>query len=110
MPKPKKIKKKKSFMFTTRHHSFTGILSISLAALSLLGLIGAVIMAYSAGGDIGTHIGGVGFFAILLNIISVIAAFININERDVYLWVPYLSIGLNIFDFILWILLIIWGA
>ena len=36
MGKPAKIRKKKSFMFTTRHYSFMSILGIVLTVRSLL--------------------------------------------------------------------------
>ncbi|MCR5734576.1 MAG: DUF6142 family protein [Lachnospiraceae bacterium] len=110
MPKPKKIKKKKSFMFTTRHYSFTGILSFALAVISILGLIFSVLIAYHNGGSVDDHYGAVGLFAVLMNITSVIAAFISLNERDTYVWVPKAALVADAVDMIAWILLVVWGS
>ena len=110
MPKPKKIKKKKSFMFTTRHYSFTGILSIVLAVISLAGLILSILIAYYNGGDVDVHYGAVGLFAVLMNMTSVIGAFISLNERDTYVWVPKTALVADAADMLAWILLVAWGA
>ena len=109
MPRPKKIKKKKSFMFTSRHYSFIGNLSLILAASSLIGLIAAILVSYFHKGNMGRSFGSVGFFSILANITGVIASFISLRERDIYVWLPRLALGVNLFDILLWGLTAAWG-
>ena len=62
MPRPKKIRKKKSFMFTSRHYSFIGTLSIVLAVCSLIGLFTAILLSSYNGGRNSGRYGGVGLF------------------------------------------------
>ncbi|MBQ7562842.1 MAG: hypothetical protein IJT16_02505 [Lachnospiraceae bacterium] len=107
--KHKPIRKKKSFMFTSRHYSFIGTLAIVLAVCSLAGLIIAILISYFHGGKTERHFGGVGLFGILANITGVIACFISLRERDIYVWVPRTALILNLVDIALWILLVIWG-
>ncbi|MBQ8970095.1 MAG: hypothetical protein IJ073_02125 [Lachnospiraceae bacterium] len=105
----KPIRKKKSFMFTSRHYSFIGTLGIILAVCSLTGLLAAILISYLHGGNTEVHVGGVGFFGILANITGVIASFISLRERDIYVWVPRTALIINLIDVILWFLLVIWG-
>ncbi|MCR4923076.1 MAG: hypothetical protein K5931_03625 [Lachnospiraceae bacterium] len=110
MPRPKKIKKKKSFMFTTRHYSFTGILSLFLALFSFVSFAGAVLVSYYSKGNVDIHFGGVGLFALLSNLTGIAAALVSLKERDIYTWMPNTALALNITDIVIWILIIIWGA
>ncbi len=109
MPRPKKIRKKKSFMFTSRHYSFIGMLSIVLAMCSLIGMFTAILLSSYNGGKARGGYGGVGLFGTLANITGVIAGVISLRERDIYTWVPRLAIALNLVDIIIWTLLIAWG-
>ncbi|HAG68452.1 MAG TPA: hypothetical protein DCL38_00600 [Lachnospiraceae bacterium] len=109
MPRPKKIRKKKSFMFTSRHYSFIGNLSVVLALSSLAGMITAILISGFGGKDPAASYGGVGFFGVAANITGVIACFISFKERDIYLWVPRLALVINTADIILWILIAAWG-
>ena len=107
--KRKPIRKKKSFMFTSRHYSFIGMLSILLAVCSLIGLIISILISYLNGGETETHFGGVGFFGIIANITGVISGFASLRERDIYVWVPRTAMIINLFDIVLWLLLVVWG-
>ena len=109
MPRPKKIRKKKSFMFTSRHYSFIGTLSIVLAVCSLIGLFTAILLSSYNGGRNSGRYGGVGLFGVLANITGVIAGFVSLRERDIYTWVPKLAVALNLLNIIIWTLLILWG-
>ncbi len=97
-------------MFTTRHYSFTGIVSLALAVISLLGLVFSVLIAYSGGGNVDSHYGAVGLSAVFMNITSVIGAFISLSERDTYVWVPNAALVADAVDMIAWILLVVWGT
>ena len=109
MPRPKKIRKKKSFMFTSRHYSFIGTLSIVLAVCSLIGLVTAILFSSYNGGKARGGYGGVGLFSVIANITGVIAGFISLRERDIYTWVPRLAVAMNLLGIIIWTLLIVWG-
>ena len=109
MPKPKKIRKRKSFMFTSRHYSMTSIISFIMGACSLAGLIGSILLSFSEKGKPPVHLGGVGLFAVIGNITGVIAAMNSLNERDIFRWVSYGALGLNVADMALWTLMVFWG-
>ena len=109
MPKPKKIRKRKSFMFTSRHYSMTSIIAFAMGVCSLAGLIGSVLMSFSVKGRPPVHLGGVGLFGMVGNIIGVIAAMNSLNERDIFRWVSYGALGLNMAGMLLWTALIFWG-
>lgn len=110
MPRPKKIRKRKSFMFTSRHYSMTSIISFAMGVCSLAGLIGSILMSFSLKGKPPVHLGGVGLFAMIGNIIGVIAAMNSLNERDIFKWVAYSAMGINMADMALWTLLVFWGT
>ncbi|MBR4719127.1 MAG: hypothetical protein IKP31_02665 [Lachnospiraceae bacterium] len=109
MPKPKKIRKRKSFMFSSRHYSMTSIISFAMGVCSLAGLIGAILMSFGAKGNPPVHLGGVGLFAMIGNITGVIAAMNSLNERDIFRWVSYSALGLNMTGMALWTLMVFWG-
>ncbi|MBO4901979.1 MAG: hypothetical protein J5518_04240 [Lachnospiraceae bacterium] len=109
MPKPKKIKKKKSFMFTTKHQSENGVLSCVIAVVSLLAMISCIIFSFTHRGEVPGKLGGVGMFAAIGNIIGIVAASISLKERDIFIWVPRIALIVNIVLFLLWGLLVFSG-
>ena len=109
MPRPKKIRKKRSFMFTSRHYSMTSIIAFAMGVCSLAGLIGSILMSFGDKGKPPMHLGGVGLFAMIGNIIGVIAAMNSLNERDIFKWVVYGALGLNMAGMTLWTLMVFWG-
>ncbi len=104
MPRPKKIKKKKSFMFTTKHQSENGIISLFIGAISLAVAILSIIYSFLHRGDIPQKTGAVGMFAALGDLIGIIAAVIGLRERDIFVWVPRTGLIVNI------VMLLIWGV
>jgi len=109
MPRPKKIKKKKSFMFTSKHQSENGIISLVIGLISVVSVIVCVIISYANRGDATKQLGGVGFFAAIGDILGIIAGSISLKERDVFLWVPRIGLWTNIVMLVVWALLIIFG-
>ena len=109
MPRPKKIRKKKSFMFTSRHYSMLSIVSVSVGLCSIAGLIGAILISFGEKGEPPVHLGGVGLFGMLGNIVGVFAAINSLKERDIYKWVAYAGMGINMTGMLLWTLIIFWG-
>ncbi len=107
MPRPKKIRKKKSFMFTTRHQSENGIISLVLGILSLICIIAGVYMAFSGRGDVPDKNAAVGMFAALGNIAGIIAASLGMQERDIFVWVPRSGLIINIVCLLAWAAMII---
>ncbi|HOO26834.1 MAG TPA: DUF6142 family protein [Lachnospiraceae bacterium] len=110
MAKPKKIKKRKSFMFTSRHQSEIGIMSFVLGAASFTGMAAAVSVSFAARGETAPGLGAVGFFAALANIIGIVAGILSLQERDIFLWLPRTALIMNILALALWIVLIILGV
>lgn len=109
MPKPKKIRKKKSFMFTTKHQSFNGLLSLFVGVVSIIALIACIAIAFGNRGELLQRFGGVGLFAVLSNVVGVVAALISFNERDIFVWVPRSGLVVNMLMIVIWILLLLSG-
>lgn len=109
MPKPKKIRKKKSFMFTTKHQSFNGLLSLIVGIISIVALIACILIAFGNRGELLQRFGGVGLFAVLSNIVGVAASLISFNERDIYVWIPRIGLIINLLMIIIWVLLLLSG-
>ena len=109
MARSPKIRKKKSFMFTTKHHSFAGILGVVLFALSMGILITSVIYAFHNRGDVDLSFGYYGFLAALLDLIGIFAGVSSMNERDTFNVAPWISIIGNTVALFLWILLVVLG-
>ena len=110
MPKPAKIKKAKSFMFTTKHHSFSGVMGCIACVISISVMAYGVYYAYLDAGKSSVGIGGAGLFALVLDFIGIIAGITGISERDIHKWVPIVSIVANSIMLVLWILLVIIGG
>lgn len=109
MPKPKKIHKKKSFMFTTKHQSVNGLISLVIGIISVLALICCVVISYRNRGDLLLRYGGVGLFATIGNFVGIVASLISLNERDIFVWVPRTGLIINLVMVIIWALLLISG-
>ena len=110
MPKPAKIKKPKSFMFTTKHHSFSGWMGVILCVLSLAALTGGIYLAFINAGKSNIRMGSQGFFAIILNFIGLIAGITGYPERDIHKWVPILAMASNTIVMAAWVLLVIYSG
>ena len=76
---------------------------------SLAGMVGSVLIAFAERGKPPVHIGGVGLFGMIGNVVGLIAATNSLNERDIFRWVSYGALGLNIAGTVLWIFLIFLG-
>lgn len=109
MPRPIKIKKPKSFMFTTKHHSFAGAMGCVVCVISIVVLVGSIYMAYIHRGTSSILMGSEAFFSIILNFIGIIAGTTALSERDIHKWVPIVSIAANAAVLAIWVLLVIWG-
>ncbi|MCR5419696.1 MAG: hypothetical protein K6E98_01655 [Lachnospiraceae bacterium] len=109
MPKPRKIRKKKSFMFTSRHYSLQSILALTMGICSVAGMMGAVAVSFKDKGEPPAHLGGVGLFGMLGNIVGTIAGMTSLNESDIYKWVSYFAMVLNMIGMLLWTLILFWG-
>lgn len=110
MPKSKKIKKKKSFMFSSRHQSEIGLMSLVLGLASFAGMIASVIVSFAGRGETALRLGAVGMFAAIADVIGIAAGFISLKERDIFLWLPRTALILNACALILWIMLVVMGA
>jgi len=110
MPKPVKIKKAKSFMFTTKHHSFSGWLGVVAGCISIGVLVMSIYLAFINKGSSSVAISGMGLFSLVLNIIGLIAGITALNERDIHRWVPITSIVGNSLFMFLWVVVVFYGT
>lgn len=108
MGRPVKIKKAKSFMFTTKHSSFSGIMGIVLMSISIIVMGVAIYSAFLHQGNSNVIMGSEGFFALILNFIGLIAGITALSERDIHKWQPVFAIIGNGIVLALWLLLVIW--
>jgi len=109
MPRPVKIKKPKSFMFTTKHHSFSGWLGCSSGMISIGVYVSSVYLAFMNAGKSTISIGGAAFCALILDILGVIAGITALSERDIHKWVPITAIAGNSVMLAIWVLTILVG-
>lgn len=107
MGKPVKIRKKNSFMFTTRHYSAMSIagIVIGVACLSIVSFL--IMLAYKNAGKIDTGVGGVGLFSAFLNIIGIVCGLYGLSERDVYIAPSVAAITINGATILGWVVLMI---
>ena len=104
MGKPQKIRKKNSILFTTKHHSFNGIMGTVLFVVCLGIMITSVIFSFHNRGEVDISFGYYGFFAAVLNLLGLIAGVISVRERDVHLYAPWIALAGNSIMLIAWIL------
>ena len=109
MPKPVKIKKAKSFMFTTKHHSFLGVMGLVICGISIATMVAAIYLAFINKGKSSVAMGGMALFAPILDFIGIISGIVGLPERDIHKWVPIVSIILNTIMLALWITLVVNG-
>ena len=109
MPKPVKIKKPKSFMFTTKHHSFSGVMGVVVCVISILVMTGGIYMAFINKGKSNVTMGAEGLFAMILDLLGIISGITALSERDIHRWVPILSIIANMIVLAVWIALVMLG-
>ena len=110
MGRPVKIRKKKSFMFTTRHYSFMSIVGIALGLLCLGVVITSVVHSYNNAGNIGVGFGTIGLMSVLLNIIGIFCGITSLNERDIYITPSIIAIVINSIMVLAWLVMIIISA
>ena len=109
MARSPKIRKKKSFMFTTKHHSFTGVMGVVLFVFAFEILITSILNSYSNKGQVDVSFGYYGFLTALLNVIGIIAGILGIRERDAFKVCPLIAIVGNGLTLLAWAVLIILG-
>lgn len=102
MGKPVKIRKRNSFMFTTKHHSGYGIMGLVIFLLGAAAFTLCVITSYQSRGSVEINLGGVGFFGTALNIVGVICSAFALKERDVFLTEPIIALSGNGIVIIMW--------
>ncbi len=97
-------------MFTTKHHSENGIISVSVAMVSLTALILCIMISYVNAGEVTERMGAAAMFAALGNLIGMIAGIIGLRERDVFRWMPTTGLSMNGVLLLIWGWLILWGT
>lgn len=107
MGKPAKIRKKKSFMFTTKRHSFLGWLGGLIGIVSIGTAITLVIATANAQGSATKEFGFIGLMLFLLNIIGGIAGLKSVRERDSFITMPIIGLVCNGVMILVWALLLV---
>lgn len=107
MARSPKIRKKKSFMFTTKHHSFVGIMGVVLFVLGISVLIISVLGSFSRHGQTNLSFGYYGFFAAILNLLGLFSGIVGIRERDAFIVAPWIAVTGNAFTLAVWLFLVV---
>lgn len=107
MGRPVKIHKKKSFMFTSKHHSFAGCMGAVIGIFTIGVTIAMTFASYSVAGNVDINLGGVGLFSLILNVIGAISGYLGVNERDVFKTLPVFGVVSNLLMIIMWTGLIV---
>ena len=107
MGKPVRIHKKKSFMFTTKHHSFLGWLGVFIGVFCWAAAIILVTEAFKAEGVVSLSRGAAGFFSIILSIIGAICGLGSMREKDVFIMPAIAAMILNGVLMAAWIVFIL---
>lgn len=107
MGRPAKIRKKKSFMFTTKHQSFTGIMGLVIAAITITATITIVINAFNLSGKAPVKYGIIGMISAVLNVIGIFSGIDGVNEKDAYITPPIVAIVVNGIMVVLWVVVLI---
>ena len=107
MGKPAKIRKKKSFMFTTRHYSLMSIIGIMLAVFCACVVTTMIVYSYNPAGSVEIGFGGIGMFALILNIVGVLCGVASLGERDIYISAAIVAIALNGIEIFGWMVLMV---
>lgn len=100
---------RKSFMFTTKKHSITGILSVLLGVTSLTGLIAAIIVSFMHRGATPMRVACAGLIGVIASVTGAFAGLNGSQERDTYLLFPRIGTIMNIVMMILWIIIVVLG-
>lgn len=106
MGRPAKTHKKKSFMFTTKHTSFLGVLGIVIAVCAIAIVTTLIIASYHSAGNVEAKFGTIGLIVMILNLIGVISGLISLNERDTYITPGIIAISANGVILLMWAFLI----
>lgn len=97
-------------MFTTKHHSFAGVMGIVMCIISIVALAGGIYMAFIHAGKSNIIMGAEGLFAMILNFLGIIAGITSVSEKDIHKWGPILSISANSVVLVIWLALVIMGG
>jgi hypothetical protein len=107
MGKPVKIRKKKSFMFTTRHYSFMSVMGIVLGAINVFFGVAMVTESYRNKGSVDAGYGSAGLFSVFLSVIGIVCGIRSLGERDTYIAPAIVAIAVNGAVILWWIFMIV---
>ena len=107
MGKPVKIHKKKSFMFTTRHHTFLGWMATITAILAFIMTVLLVIESYNMAGRVALSFGWTGMFLVILAILGIVSGITALGERDAIRTTPIVGISVNSAVIVAWVFVIV---
>ncbi|MDO4189582.1 MAG: hypothetical protein Q4D29_11395 [Lachnospiraceae bacterium] len=96
-------------MFTTKHHSFAGVMGVMMCLISIIVMAGGIYMSFVHSGKSNVIMGAEGLFAMILDFLGIIAGLTSLSERDIHRWVPIVSIVANSIVLALWIALVMLG-
>lgn len=107
MAGPVKIRKKNSFMFTTKHYSPMSIAGIAVGVFCAAVTVLLVFGSFKNAGKVASGFGGIGLFSACLNVIGIVCGISSLGERDVYLTPGVAAIVINGLALLAWIFIIV---
>lgn len=102
-------KRKVSYKFTEKSHSRKGMLSLSLALISLIIGVAVVINSFQNTGDASVYVGSAGIFSILLSFSALFVGIKSLKEEERYKTFPVIGVLVSAIAFFSWLAIYILG-
>ncbi|MDF2800471.1 MAG: hypothetical protein K0S61_374 [Anaerocolumna sp.] len=100
-------RKKDSFKFSGRSHSVKGLISVSLAVVSLLSIVISSIISAITHGNGSMVLGAVGIIAFIVSLVGFILGIKGSLEKEIYYTAPIVGMIINgmlfLFYFVLYV-------
>lgn len=100
---------RRSYKFTDKKHTRQGLVSLALAAASIIFTAVCLMMAYRMSGEAGSMVGLLGILSFLASITGFVLAVRGFQEEDVYYLTSQVGAVLNGVLFIGWVLVCMIG-
>lgn len=106
----KRARSRSNFKFSDRIHPITGIISVALAVLSSVMIIGLFVSSSQSDGKGGILLGLAGLLALIISSVGMFFSVIALKKEDIHYRFPVLGAILNGLLIIIYLILYIYGA
>ena len=96
-------RRRRSYKFTEKTHSKKAIISLVLAAISLVTYVVFVYLSYKAAGKLSTYYGGFGVLAMIVALVSLGLSLATLKEEDSFSLFPRMAMVTSVLSTLLWV-------